>query len=98
MHCFCGKKKLVKKIADNGWNFSVPVTLLRSQQFQELVNIVPLNQLLTETDTPFLGPQPGPTNEPANISLSIQKMAEIKKITVEEMSDQVFLNYMRLFL
>lgn len=97
MHCFCGKKKLVKKIADNGWNFSVPVSVVKTQQFQDMVDIVPLNQLLTETDTPFLGLEPGPTNEPKNVALSIIKLAEIKKITPEEMSDQIFLNYMRLF-
>ncbi|MCA9478313.1 MAG: TatD family hydrolase [Nanoarchaeota archaeon] len=97
MHCFTGKKKLVKTIADHGWNFSVPVTVLKLHQFQELVKEVPLNQLLTETDTPFLGPESGPTNEPANISLSVMKMAELKGITKEEMSDQIFLNYMRLF-
>lgn len=97
MHCFCGKKKLVKRIADNGWNFSVPVTVIKLQQFQDMVDMVPLAQLLTETDTPFLGPEPGPTNEPANIKLTLAKMAELKKITVEEMSEQVFLNYMRLF-
>lgn len=97
MHCFCGKKKLVKRIADNGWNVSIPVTVIKLQQFQEMTDIMPLSQLLTETDTPFLGPEPGPTNEPANVALSIKKMAEIKKIEVQEMADQVFLNYMRLF-
>lgn len=97
MHCFTGKKKLVKKIVDHGWNFSVPVSVVKLAQFQDMVKEVPLGQLLTETDTPFLGLEPGPTNEPANIRYSLAKMAEIKKITVEEMSDQIFMNYMRLF-
>ena len=98
MHCFTGKKKLVKRIRDNGWTFSIPVTLLKLQQFQELVAETPLQQLLTETDAPFLGPEPGKPNESANVALTVKKIAEIKGLTEEETADNIFLNYMRMFL
>ena len=98
MHCFTGKKKLVKRIRDNGWTFSTPVTLLKLQQFQELVSETPLNQLLLETDSPFLGPTVGVPNEPANVSLTLAKIAEIKGLTIEETADNLFMNYQKIFL
>jgi Tat protein secretion system quality control protein TatD with DNase activity len=56
LHCFMGKKKLIPRIIDNGWTFSVPVVVTKLQQMQELVSMTPLAQLLTETDAPYLGP------------------------------------------
>jgi TatD DNase family protein len=97
MHCFSGKKALVKKIADKGWFFSVPVTVIRTQQFQELVEYTNINQLLTETDAPYLGPANEP-NVPKNILLSIKKIAEIKGLNEEEVSNNIFMNYQRVFL
>ncbi len=98
MHCFSGKKKLVSRIIDNGWTFSVPVIVTKLQQFQEMVKETPMSQLLTETDSPFLGPEPGLTNEPANVAISIKKIAELKGLTETETADQIYMNYMRLFL
>lgn len=98
MHCFSGKKKLVKRIADNGWTFSVPVIVNKLQQFQEMVSETNMSQLLTETDSPYLGPTPGLTNEPKNVALTIKKIAELKGMTPEETADQIFQNYQRLFL
>jgi TatD DNase family protein len=97
MHCFSGKKKLVKRIQDNGWTLSIPVIVIKLEQFQETVRTTPLAQLLTETDTPYLGPQAGLGNEPKNVSLAITKIAEIKGMTETEVADQLFMNYMRLF-
>jgi len=98
MHCFCGKKKLVERIRDNGWTFSIPVTVIKLFQFQEVVEKTNISQLLTETDSPWLGPEPGLTNEPKNIPLIVQKIAEIKKMDVEEVANNIFMNYQRLFL
>lgn len=96
MHCFMGKKKFVQRIIDNGWHFSIPCVVTKLLQTQELVKQTPLKQLLTETDAPFLTPTEG-QNEPANITYSLEKMAEIKGLTVNELADQLYLNYMRLF-
>ena len=45
MHCFCGKKSLVKRIAGNGWFLTVPTIVVRSQQFQDIAKNVPISQL-----------------------------------------------------
>lgn len=98
MHCFMGKKKLVERIRKNAWTFSMPVILLKLQQFQDIVKDTPLGQLLTETDSPYLGLEPGLRNEPANVALTIKKIAEIKRMNEQEVADQIFMNYQRLFL
>lgn len=98
MHCFSGKKKLVKRVLDNGWSVSIPVIVTKLQQFQEMAKEARNNQLLTETDAPYLGPEPGLTNEPAKVHLAIAKLAELKGLTETEMADQIYLNYQRLFL
>ena len=97
LHCFCGKKNLVKRAADNGWFFSIPTNIVRSEQFQDLVKEVNINQLLTETDAPFLSPYPGKSNEPAFVIESVKKISEIKGFTVEETMKTLFMNYRRLF-
>ncbi len=98
MHCFSGKKRLVKRIIDNGWSVSIPVIVTKLQQFQEMVMQASVGQLLTETDSPYLGLSPGLTNEPANVRFTIKKLAELKDFTPEDMANQIFLNYQRLFL
>ncbi|MGV8169433.1 MAG: TatD family hydrolase [Candidatus Nanoarchaeia archaeon] len=97
-HCFMGKRKLMQRISDNKWNFSVPVIAIRLQQLQELIEYTNINQLLTETDSPLLGPVPGERNTPANVALTVKKIAEIKGFDEEETSKTIFMNYQRLFL
>ncbi|MCF7798961.1 TatD family hydrolase [Candidatus Woesearchaeota archaeon] len=98
MHCFSGKKRLVKEVLDNGWSVSVPVIVTKLEQFQDMVKTASASQLLTETDAPYLGPEPGLTNEPANVAIAIKKIAELKGLTEQEMADQIYMNYQRLFL
>jgi TatD DNase family protein len=98
MHCFMGKKKYVKRIQENGWSFSIPTLVLYLEQTQEVVRTTPLANLFTETDAPLLSPEPGMLSEPANVALSIKKIAELKGMTTEETADQIFMNYQRLFL
>lgn len=97
MHCFSGRKHLIKRIANNGWFFSIPPIIVRLQQFQIMAEMVNLNQLLTETDCPYLSPYPGKRNEPSFVIETIKKLAEIKQITQEETEKIIFMNYQNLF-
>lgn len=97
LHCFCGKFKLVKKAEDLGFLFSIPPNIIRAQHFQKIVEQVSLSQLLTETDCPYLSPFPNTKNEPAFIFEAIKKIAEIKKMTIDDTSNNIFMNYQRLF-
>ena len=98
MHCFSGRKHLVQRIRDNGWYFSIPCNVNRSLHFQQIVKDTPMEQLLTETDSPYLSPDPGKINRPDNVKHTIQKIAELKQLTVEETSNIIYSNYQRIFL
>ena len=96
-HCFSGRKSLMTRAAALGHYFSIPPNILRSGSFQTLVKKVDINQLLTETDAPYLSPYPKTRNEPAFVLESIKKIAEIKKLTVEETAAKIWDNYKRMF-
>lgn len=97
LHCFSGSMRLVKVAADEGWSFSIPANIVFSSHFQELAKQVSMNQLFTETDCPYLGPVKGERNEPKNVVGTVQKIAELKGLTVEEVRNNVLYNYQRMF-
>ncbi len=97
MHCFCGKKSLICRCIENGWSFSVPPVITRLEHFRMLVEMVPLGQLLTETDSPFLSPVVGERNESANVAVTIKIIAEIKGLSEGEVAEKICENAKRLF-
>ena len=97
MHCFSGKKALIRRIIENGWSFSVPAVIARLEHFKMLVDMVPLELLLTETDGAYLAPVAGTRNEPKNVLVTLEEIARIKEISVEEVADKVFENFEKLF-
>ena len=103
MHCFTAKKSLVKRAYENGYYFSIPPVAIRLQQFQDMIEMIDINHLLTETDAPFLSPfknEDGSfnVNEPAYVVETVKKIAEIKKMDIEEVKKNIWMNYQRLFL
>jgi TatD DNase family protein len=97
MHCFGGKKSLIKRIVDNGWFFSVPAVITRLQHFQILVEIVPLGQLLTETDAPYLAPVVGERSEPRDVVTTIKEIAKLKNLEEKDVASQIWKNAEKLF-
>jgi TatD DNase family protein len=97
LHCFTGRHHLVKRAVKNGWYFSIPAIIVRSEHFQKVVGLCPLSQLLTETDAPLLSPYKDKMNEPAFVSETIKKIAEIKGMDVIEVANNIYSNYQRVF-
>lgn len=97
MHCFSGKLKLVKRIAENAWFLSVPGIVNYSAQFQQIVRETPIENLLCETDSPFLHPLREQNNEPANVVYPYKKIAEIKNLVLKDTERKIEDNYKRLF-
>lgn len=97
MHCFSGKKSLVKRISDNGWFLTVPTVVVRSFQFQDIAKTVPITQLFCETDSPYLSPYRERQNEPAFVIESYKKIAEIKGMELVEVANNIYMNWQRVF-
>ena len=93
MHCFSGNMKLVDRITKNGWFFSIPSNVAFSQHFQTVISKVPISQLLSETDSPYLHPEKSWPNTPLNVQSSYEKISEIKKLTMKEVEVAIEENY-----
>lgn len=97
MHAFDGKASTALPAVEAGYCFSIPPSIVRSRQKQKLVKHLPLSCLLVETDSPVLAPNPDERNEPANVVLAIEVIAEIKNISKEEVVEAVMENTQRLY-
>lgn len=97
LHAFDGKAGAALPAVEAGYFFSIPPSVVRSQQKQNLVKRLPLSCLLLETDSPVLGPTPDGRNEPANITVALTAIAELKNVSTEEVLEAVSENALRLF-
>ncbi|MBU1975536.1 MAG: TatD family hydrolase, partial [Nanoarchaeota archaeon] len=99
MHCFMGRKHLVKRIVDNGWYTSIPCIVSKLQQLQELVKQQDMSRIFTETDAPYMSPYKDiRRNEPPFVVEGIKKIAALKGMDAEEVANNVFKNYQDVFL
>ncbi|MCD4666681.1 TatD family hydrolase [archaeon] len=98
MHCFCGNFKLVERIQNNNWYFSIPANIVRLQHFQKVVETTDISKLLTETDAPFLSPYKEKINEPIFVKETIKIIASIKNLSEEEVEKLIYMNFQNLFL
>jgi len=97
LHAFDGKSAAALPAVEAGFFFSIPPSVVRSEQKRKLVQRLPLESLLVETDSPVLGPAPQVRNEPANILLSVKAIAEIKGISEAQVVEAVCENTRRLY-
>ncbi|MBS3112280.1 TatD family hydrolase [Candidatus Woesearchaeota archaeon] len=98
LHCFTGKLKLAKKAEELGFYFSIPAICVRLQHFQEIIRRTNINNLLTETDAPYLTPEIGRSSEPKDVLETIRIISKIKNLDLEETKKIIFKNYQDLFL
>ncbi|EOS7926663.1 TatD family hydrolase [Enterococcus hirae] len=101
MHSFSGDFEWAKRFLDLGMHisFSGVVTFKKAQDVQEAATHVPLDRLLVETDAPYLAPVPyrGKRNEPGYTRYTVEKIAELRNLPVEEVALQTWKNAHRLF-
>jgi len=97
LHAFDGRAAKAQPAIEAGFFLSVPPSVVRSRQKQKLVRQVPLWNLLLETDSPVLGAEPDERNEPANLALSLQAVAEIKGVHREAIVEATRDNSLRLY-
>lgn len=96
-HCFGGKVKLARQIAERGHFLSIPANARRSQSFTRMLETLPREQILLETDCPYLGPDKEKDNEPANVAQTLQYAAELWSISETKAAEQLESNFENLF-
>tara|TARA_B100001123_G_scaffold409227_1_gene503175 strand:- start:66 stop:839 length:774 start_codon:yes stop_codon:yes gene_type:complete len=101
MHCFTGSTNFAKKLIDLNCYISISgiITFSNSLSLVETVSHIPIENLLVETDSPYLAPTPyrGKTNEPSYIVHTIEKLSVIKKISKEKTINITTKNFKKLF-
>jgi len=78
-HCYSGSLKTANKIIDESYYISFSTMICYSKHHQELAKDIPLEYILTETDSPYLAPKRGQRNEPLNVAKVVEQLAEINE-------------------
>jgi len=82
LHCF-NAPEFVQEAAEEKFFMSVPTSVVSRRRMQRIATVMPLENMLLETDAPYLSPVPGQTNEPSNIPQGAAKIAELKGTNTE---------------
>lgn len=100
-HCFSGDVEMAKKCIERGYilSFAGTVTFKNAPELREALAITPIDQILVETDSPFLAPTPhrGSLNSPAQIATIVRAMAQERKADLEEFANSLSRNAERVF-
>ncbi|MDB4974633.1 MAG: putative deoxyribonuclease YcfH, partial [Myxococcaceae bacterium] len=96
-HCFGGKLKLARAIADAGHWLSIPANARRSESFSRMLATLPRDKLLLETDCPYLGPDKDQDNEPQNVRHTLAYAAELWGTSEADALGQLSENFSALF-
>jgi TatD DNase family protein len=99
-HCFGGDERQAKRIIDMGWMLGIGgVVTYKNAGLAKLMEGLPLENIVLETDAPYLTPVPfrGKRNEPSYIKYVAAKIAEIKNISIEEVISVTTANAKKIF-
>lgn len=93
-HFFSGTIEEAKEILDLGFYVSFTGVITFAKDYEELVNLVPINRIMSETDCPYVTPVPyrGKRNEPIYVKEVVKKIAEIKEMDEEEVRKNILQN------
>lgn len=98
-HFFAGDTKIAERFLNIGFYISFTGVITFTHDYDEAIKFVPLDRILTETDSPFVAPVPhrGKRCEPQYVVEVYKKMAEIKGISLDELAQQVKINLKNLY-
>jgi TatD DNase family protein len=100
-HCFSGDAAMARECVDAGYvlSFAGPVTFKNAKPLQEAALLVPEDQLLVETDAPFLTPHPhrGRPNEPYCLPWTVRGLADLRGVDDERLAESAGRNAERVF-
>lgn len=98
-HFFAGDIEVAQKFLDLGFDMSFTGVITFVDDYKKLVEFVPLDRIHAETDCPYVTPAPhrGKRNEPSYVIEVVKKIAEIKELPTEQVSEQLMSNAQRLY-
>ncbi|MHA2236594.1 MAG: TatD family hydrolase, partial [Candidatus Thorarchaeota archaeon] len=96
MHCFDGPPDVAERVADNGWYITLPSNFGKHKNRVGAAEILPLSQILLESDGPYLSPD-RERNEPCKIIHGAESLANIRDCTIIEVSNAITQNAMRFY-
>lgn len=100
-HCCPLNRELVKQGLKMGFyiSFAGPVTFKNSKNANEIIQMVPLDKMVIETDSPYLAPEPhrGTRNDSRNVRYIAEKIANVKEISLEDIAKITYKNAMKIF-
>lgn len=100
-HCFSGDADVARRCVDAGYvlSFAGPVTFRNAKPLREAAKLVPIDQILVETDAPFLTPHPfrGKPNEPYCVAYTLRNLAELREEPLEQLAHAIDATSERLF-
>jgi TatD DNase family protein len=91
MHCYDGPPETTRRVADNGWFITLPANFGRYKNRISAAQMMPVEQILLETDGPYLSPFEG-RNEPANLVYGCEALAETLGMAVDEVANTTTTN------
>lgn len=97
LHAFSGEQDVAEAAVKAGFYFSIPANVIYNKKRQKLVEMLPMGSILTETDCPYLGPEPKERNDPLSIPLCVKKIAELKNIHEDETRRIILENTKKVF-
>jgi TatD DNase family protein len=101
MHCFGGSAEMAKILLENGFliSFAGNITFRKAENLRQAAKVVPLEKLLTETDSPYLAPVPmrGKRNEPAFVIYTAKFLADLYEVDFETLAKQTTKNFLQFF-
>ena len=101
LHCFTGSVEHARRALDMGFmiSFAGNITFPKAQSIRDAAQMVPLDRMLIETDSPYLAPIPhrGQRNEPAFVREVARQIGELRGLPAEEIGSQTAQNFYRFF-
>jgi len=99
-HCYTGNRQAADEILKRGYSisFSGIITFKKAEALREIVKITPLELLFSETDSPYLSPEPrrGEINTPLSVIQVVDKIAAIKNMNAAQINSAISENLLRL--
>lgn len=99
VHFFVGTERIAKGFLDLGFTLSFTGVVTFTRDYDEVIRYVPEDMLLSETDAPYVSPEPyrGKRNEPSHVVYVVEQLAHIRGVSLESLAPQLLQNAKRVF-